>query len=123
MKPEISVLYVALGSAVGGIARYAISLMLNPVSGFPRGTFGVNIAGSLAIGLLSGWLAHCSGSDSAIRAFAIVGFCGGFTTFSTFSNETFRMIESGQWGMTCLYVTGSVIAGIAAVWAGYAISR
>lgn len=114
---------MALGSALGGGARYAVSCLLNPVSGFPAGTFAVNTAGSLAIGALSGWLAHCSGNASAIRAFAVVGFCGGFTTFSTFSNESFRMLESGHFGLLAIYALGSVAAGLAAVWLGYTLAK
>lgn len=87
------------------------------------GTLGVNVLGSLAIGVLSGLLARGSVHAEAIRAFAVVGFCGGFTTFSTFSNETFRLFEAGRYGFTALYVALSVLGGLAAVMAGYALSR
>ena len=60
---------------------------------------------------------------AATRAFAVVGFCGGFTTFSTFSNEAFRMLEGAQWVQFAGYVLVSVFAGLAAVALGYAISR
>ena len=118
----MNVLYVALGSALGGVCRYLVSLALNAPKGFPWGTFAVNVAGALAIGLLSGWLAK--GEHAAtIRLFAVVGFCGGFTTFSTFSNEAFKMLESAQWGQAAVYVLGSVFAGLAAVALGYLVSR
>ena len=122
------VLLVALGSALGGVSRYGISLWLNSGGGLgqtalPWGTFSVNVLGSLIIGILSGWLAHSTGNVAAIRAFAIIGFCGGFTTFSTFSNESFKMLENGQFGIMSLYVLGSVAAGLAAVWIGYLISK
>lgn len=116
-------MYVALGSALGGVSRYVVSMWLNSSSGFPWGTFAVNVVGSFAIGALSGWLAQVSGNAAALRAFAVVGFCGGFTTFSTFSNESFRMLENGQWTMLACYVLGSVLAGLAAVWLGYQLSR
>lgn len=121
-------LLVALGSAFGGVARYFVSQTLNPASGFPWGTFGVNVLGSLAIGALSGWVANLASSGGvvtagAVRAFAIVGLCGGFTTFSTFSNETFRMIEGGHFGFACVYVFGSVAAGLVAVFIGHLIAR
>ena len=83
----------------------------------------MNVFGSLAIGLLSGWLAHGTCNTAAIRAFAVVGFCGGFTTFSTFSNEAFRMMELSQWGMLAGYVAASLLAGFAAVGLGYLISK
>ena len=117
-----SILYVALGSALGGVCRYLVSLALNAPKGFPWGTFAVNGAGALAIGLLSGWLAK-GDHAAAIRLFAVVGFCGGFTTFSTFSNEAFRMMEQSQWGMLAGYVAASILAGFAAVGLGYLISR
>lgn len=118
------VLYVAFGSALGGVCRYLVSLLLNTPKGFPWGTLGVNVAGALAIGLLSGWLSSRSGDAvAAIRAFAVVGFCGGFTTFSTFSNEAFRMLEGAQWAQLTGYVLVSVFAGLAAVALGCVISR
>ena len=117
------ILYVAVGSAVGGVCRYLVSQLLNAPAGFPWGTLCVNVLGSLAIGVLSGWLAHGTGNAVAIRAFSVVGFCGGFTTFSTFSNETFRMMEGGQWAMMAGYVVLSVLSGLAAVWIGCQLSR
>ena len=105
------------------MCRYLISLALNSPTGFPWGTLGVNVLGSLLIGILFGWLAHATGNVAAIRAFAVVGFCGGFTTFSTFSNGLFRMFESGQWGLSAAYGGVSLSAGLAAVAFGYLILR
>ena len=119
----MTVVYVAVGSALGGVCRYLVSVLLNSPAGFPWGTLGVNVLGSLAIGLLSGWLAHGTGNAAAIRAFAVVGFCGGFTTFSTFSNEAFRMLEQSQWSMLAGYMAASLLAGFAAVGLGYLISK
>ena len=117
------VVLVALGSALGGVCRYLVSLALNGSGCFPYGTLAVNVVGSLAIGALTGWLAHGAGCAAAVRAFAVVGFCGGFTTFSTFSNETFRMLEYGQFGLLSLYVALSLLAGLAAVALGVALAR
>ena len=122
----MTILLVAIGSALGGVSRYWLSFLLSGALGdraLPWGSFSVNVLGSLAIGVLSGWLAHSTGNVAAIRAFAVVGFCGGFTTFSTFSNESFRMLENGQFGIMSLYVFGAVAAGLAAVWIGYLISK
>lgn len=119
----MTIVLVALGSALGGVCRSLVSLCLNSSDGFPWGTLGVNVIGSLAIGALSGWLAHGFGNAAAVRAFAVVGFCGGFTTFSTFSNEAFRMLENGQFWMAALYVGSSLLAGILAVWFGYVLAR
>ncbi len=113
---------VGAGAALGGMARYGVSRLFAGRSGvFPWPTFGVNVLGALLIGVLSGWLARCSGDPQSVRAFAVAGFCGGFTTFSTFSNEMFGMLENGRFGLMCLYVSASVAAGLAAVWLGYRI--
>ena len=114
---------VALGSALGGVVRHLVSQGLGTSTGFPWCTLGVNVAGSLAIGLLSGALAHATGHVAAVRAFAVVGFCGGFTTFSTFSNELFRLLEGAQYGHAVLYASLSVFAGLAAVGTGYLLTR
>jgi len=119
----MNVLYVAAGSALGGVCRYFVSALMNASTGFPWGTMTVNVAGSLLLGLVSGMLAHASGNTVAVRAFAVIGFCGGFTTFSTFSNEAFRMLESSQWLMFTVYVGTSLFAGIGAVMLGYVVSR
>lgn len=118
------IVWVALGSALGGSLRYALSSLLNGPVGFPWGTWGVNILGSFAIGLISGGLARVSGDLAAIvRSFAVIGLCGGFTTFSTFSNETLRMLENGQWWFGVFYVIGTVSFGLLAVCLGYALTR
>ena len=120
----MKILLVAVGSALGGVLRYLMPCVFAAHKGFPWATLTVNVVGSLLIGLLSGILArHGGASAESIRAFAVVGFCGGFTTFSTFSNETFRLIESGLWLSAAAYVGISVLAGLVAVFAGYLISK
>ena len=120
----MKILLVAVGSGLGGVLRYLAPCWIGAAKGLPWATLTVNVVGSLLIGLLSGLLARHGGSSTeAIRCFAVVGFCGGFTTFSTFSNETFRLIESSQWLSAAAYVGLSVLAGLAAVFLGYVISR
>ena len=120
----MKMLLVAVGSGLGGLLRYLVPCWIGAAKGFPWATLTVNVAGSLVIGVLSGLLARHGGSSAeAIRAFAVVGFCGGFTTFSTFSNETFRLVENGQWLSAGAYVGLSVAAGLAAVFLGYIISK
>ena len=120
----MKILLVAIGSGLGGVLRYLVPCWIGAAKGFPWATLTVNVVGSLLIGLLSGLLARHGGSSAeSIRAFAVVGFCGGFTTFSTFSNETFSLIESSQWLSAVAYVSLSILAGLAAVFLGYAISR
>ena len=120
----MKILLVAIGSGLGGVLRYLVPCWIGASKGFPWATLTVNVVGSLLIGLLSGLLArHGEMSAESIRCFAVVGFCGGFTTFSTFSNETFRLIESSQWLSAAAYVSLSVLAGLAAVFVGYALSK
>lgn len=119
----LTFLWVALGSAAGGVLRYAVSFLLATGGLFPWGTLAVNVLGSLAIGVLSGFLARGGAHVEAIRAFAVVGVCGGFTTFSTFSNEMFRLFESGRYALLATYVAASLLGGFLAVLTGYALSR
>ena len=120
----MKIVLVAVGSGLGGVLRYLVACWIGAAKGFPWATLTVNVVGSLLIGSLSGLLARHGGSSAeAIRAFAVVGFCGGFTTFSTFSNETFRLMENGQWGFAVVYVGTSVAAGLGAVALGWWLTR
>ena len=120
----MNLVLVAVGSALGGVLRYLVSLGLAAQRGFPWATLSVNVVGSFLIGLLSGLIArHCGGNGESVRLLVVVGFCGGFTTFSAFSNETFRLIEGSQWLPAAVYVGMSVLAGLAAVFLGYLISK
>lgn len=104
-------LCVGGGGALGSIARYLISygvLAGQTVLGFPAGTFAVNAAGSLLIGILLGTL----GSKTAVWLL-VVGFCGGFTTFSSFSVDAVRLLRAGEYGPAALYVLLSVVLCIA----------
>lgn len=123
MSEFVRIFLVALGSAAGGVGRYLVSSLTQLRGGFPVATLAINVLGSLAIGVLSGFLARGNVHAEAIRAFGVVGFCGGFTTFSTFSNETFKLFEAGRYGSAAAYVLISVLAGLIAVAIGYALSR
>ena len=116
--------WVALGGALGSVARYAVSLGTARWLGvgFPWGTLCVNVAGSVAIGLLAALVAADGrpllGTDA--RAFLLVGVLGGFTTFSSFSLETLNLARSGALGPAILNVAGSVVLCLAAVSLGFA---
>ena len=108
---------------MGGIARYLISLAMKGLGpSFPWATMTANIVGCLLIGLL--WAAfnrvHAS---SQLNLLLIVGFCGGFTTFSTFSKESLCLLQAGDYFTFALYALGSVVLGIAAVALGYAVAK
>jgi CrcB protein len=116
------VLWVALGGALGSAARYACSgwvARLLPET-FPWGTLCVNVAGSLIIGFGATvtspdgrWLA-----SPATRQFLFVGFCGGYTTFSSFSLQNLALLNDGEWTLAGANMVGSVMACMVAVWLG-----
>ena len=115
---------IGCGSFIGGAARYIISVAMKAMSkGFPWGTLIVNLVGCLVIGLLWGFFSKNSSESSSWALFMIVGICGGFTTFSTFSKEALMMLQAGNFISLLAYVTISVIAGIALVAAGYYLVR
>ena len=114
-----NLLLVALGGAGGSVLRYLLS---NINTSFPWGTFAVNVLGSFLIGLLVGLMSKGVLSPE-MKLLLVTGFCGGFTTFSTFANESFSMMKAGDVLLTALYVGASVIIGIMAVWGGMTLSN
>ena len=115
-----NILLVALCGASGSVCRYLISKMI--ASSFPWGTFAVNIVGSLLIGLLIG-LGGKGNLSPEMKLLLVTGFCGGFTTFSTFANESFTMLKAGDALLAALYIGISIIIGIMAVWLGLNITE
>ncbi|MDP2470735.1 MAG: fluoride efflux transporter CrcB [Candidatus Palauibacterales bacterium] len=114
--------YIALGGAVGAVARYGISGWVYDRLGdaFPWGTLAVNILGCLALGVVMRWL-QVSAAHPALRPSLTIGLLGAFTTFSTFSYEAVALLQDGQWARAGLYVGGSVLVGLIAVVAGMAV--
>ena len=114
-------LWVAIGSACGGMARYACSGLGALVSEtFPWGTLFVNVLGSLIIGALVVLIPPDGRFLIAdARAFLMIGICGGFTTFSSFSLETLNLARNGEWASAVSYTIGSVVLCLVAVWLGY----
>lgn len=119
---------VALGGAVGALGRFqlgrAVTHALGPNTAFPWATLSANIIGSLAMGLLVGWLAHrgAAGSDD-LRLLLGVGLLGGFTTFSAFSLEMILLVERGDVGLAMAYAALSIAAGLAALYLGLIAMR
>ena len=112
-------LAIAAGGALGSVARYGVALLAQRAHAtFPYGTLVVNVAGSLLLGaLVRSFASHSSGPTTTQLALTI-GLCGGFTTFSTFSLDALRLLQSGEHGRAAAYVAGSVGLSIAAVWLG-----
>lgn len=117
--------YVALGSALGGVARFLLGGFIQERAGstFPVQTLVINVTGSFLLGFIQRYALDSSALAPEIRAMLTIGFCGGYTTFSTFSLETVRLMEDGDWRRAGLYVAGSVILSIAAVLLGLAAAR
>jgi CrcB protein len=125
ISPIAASLNVAVGGAVGSLLRYhvgrAVSTLAGPGNAFPWGTLAVNIAGSLAMGALVGWLARgtiAGQSAESARLLIGVGLLGGFTTFSAFSSELVTLLHRGQMGLAAGYAAASLAAGMAAVIVG-----
>ena len=119
-----NIIAVGAGSFIGGIARHLVSLAMKGISkGFPWATLLVNLLGCLIIGLLWGFLSRNAYESTSWGLFLTVGLCGGFTTFSTFSQEALTMLQTGQiWGFAS-YIALSILAGIALVAIGYYLFR
>lgn len=118
-------LLVFVGAGIGGMLRHAVNMLtlrwLGP--NFPWGTFLINITGSLAMGLVVGFLAHRSLPGTGLRLFIATGLLGGYTTFSTFSLDTITLWERGQIANAMAYVIGSLILSFAGLWLGMVIFR
>ena len=118
-------LWIALGGALGSIARYAVGLWVFERMGqrFPYGTFVINITGCFIIGLALTVLDEHMGLSSAWRQAIPIGFVGAYTTFSTFEYETLRLAHNGQAASALLYIALSVMIGYGAVWLGSLAGR
>jgi CrcB protein len=117
--------YVALGGAVGSVARYFVGTLIQGrgLATFPLGTLVVNVTGSLLLGILMGLPLSAGPAAKEIRAFLTTGICGGYTTFSTFSVETVRLIQEGDRPRAALYIGLSVALSLAAAGAGFALAQ
>lgn len=118
----LNLVRVGLGGALGSVARYVLSHFVAKtwIVAFPWGTLVVNVAGCLLVGFLSGLV---SASPSTWRLLLVTGFCGGFTTFSTFASESVGLVNSGQAVLAALNVGISVAVGVAAVYGGQELAR
>lgn len=120
----MNIILVGIGGFIGAVSRYGVGQLVAKYvsSAFPCSTFVVNIVGCLLIGLLSGLFKGQLISEE-VKLLMVTGFCGAFTTFSTFSNEGLLMLRGGDYGMYVLYVVLSVLLGIAATALGYIIAK
>ena len=118
------ILLVAIGGALGSVARYLLSGWVLHHSAewrFPLGTFLVNILGCLAVGILGGLVVKHDFLSPEARLIFFTGIAGGFTTFSAFGLETFHLLRRGEILVAGGYVVSSVFIGLAVLWAGFAL--
>jgi CrcB protein len=121
----IQTIAIASGGAIGALMRFWVSNWTYQLFGrsFPYGTLMVNVLGSLLMGFLFVWLTERSVASAEWRGIILVGFLGAFTTFSTFSIETFNLIQGGELGKAMLNIFVSVILCVAAAWMGVIAGR
>lgn len=119
----ITYLWIAIGSALGGVARYGLSSLIANWfgQGFPWGTLVINVTGSFVIGFFG----TLTGPDGRLlvpgdfRQFVMIGICGGYTTFSSFSLQTLALAQDGAFTRAGLNIAGSVVLCLIAVWLGF----
>lgn len=118
-------LLAGAGGFIGTCCRYLTNRLYLTYfkTTLPLATFTVNILGCFIVGLILGLLNKSGIVNPRLNAFLIVGFCGGFTTFSTFSYETLTLGTNGELFISLIYVAASIIVGLIAVWSGLIISR
>ena len=121
----MSYLLVFFGGGLGATLRHLVNLICarGIGTGFPWGTFIINISGSTVMGLIAGYLAVKGEASQAWRLFLMTGILGGYTTFSAFSLDTALLYERGELGLAAAYVLGSVVLSIAGLFAGLALVR
>lgn len=120
-----NVLLVAAGGMVGSVARYLVAVYFTHRygPGFPLGTLVVNIVGCFVIGVVLGLVGRIPVMSSEVRLLLATGFCGGFTTFSSFMYEVVELVEAQHAAVAILYVVGSVLLGLVATLSGLLVTR
>ncbi|MEJ7626194.1 MAG: fluoride efflux transporter CrcB [Ferruginibacter sp.] len=115
---------VFIGSGLGGVLRFGLGRWINSLhnSPFPFGTFVVNVIACFTLGFIIGLADHKQILSPTARLFLAVGFCGGFSTFSAFSNETFSLFQQGHNLSLVLYILGSILLCVTAVFGGLFIA-
>ncbi|HET7601190.1 MAG TPA: fluoride efflux transporter CrcB [Gemmatimonadales bacterium] len=121
----MTVWYIALGGAVGSVARFMLGQLVQRGAGvtFPLGTLLINISGSFLLGFILRYSLATPAISPEVRALLTTGFCGGYTTFSTFSYETVALLEDGELGRAAIYIGLSVGVSLIATFMGFGLAR
>jgi CrcB protein len=116
---------IALGAALGGVARFYVATAVQQRLGatFPWGTLLINVSGSLLLGFIIRYAIATPALSLEMRALLTTGFCGGYTTFSTYSYETAALLEEGQYQRAGLYAFGGVFLALVATFCGFILAR
>jgi fluoride exporter len=126
MKAMKAYVWIAIGSAIGGVARYWCSGVVARLIGetFPWGTLIVNVVGSFIIGFFATLTAPDGRifASTTTRQFVMVGLCGGYTTFSSFSLQTLNLMNDGEWLQVWANISASVVLCLLAVWIGHVLA-
>jgi CrcB protein len=117
--------YIAFGSAAGGVSRYLLGGFIQRLAGgtFPLGTLVINISGSLLLGFLLRYSLESTAISPEMRAMLTIGFCGGYTTFSTFSYDAVRLLEDGDYARAAVYIGASVLLSLGGTLLGFGFAR
>jgi CrcB protein len=116
---------IAVGAAAGGVSRFYLASAIQQRLGasFPWGTLAINLTGSLLLGFIIRYALATPAVSIEMRAMLTTGFCGGYTTFSTFSYETAVLLEEGQFGRAAAYSLGSVVLALLGTFLGFMLAR
>jgi CrcB protein len=120
-----TIIYIGLGGAIGSVFRYLTSVLVSKYwnQSFPLATFLTNVLGCFIIGIIIGLLEKNNLANGNLKWFLVTGFCGGYTTFSTFGIENHSLLQSNQSLLAFSYIALSVVLGIFAVWFGLFVSK
>jgi CrcB protein len=120
----VNILLIAIGGAIGSVCRYLLSSAVLRALGtlFPAGTFVVNVIGCFVFGVIAGLTQERITISPEVRALLLAGVLGGFTTFSSYMNESFVLVREGQFMWAGLNLAGQVVTGFAAFWAAFSVA-
>lgn len=123
-RSYVNILLIAIGGAIGSVCRYLVSAAVIRALGtlFPAGTFVVNVIGCLVFGGIVGLAQERVTLSPDVRAFLLAGLLGGFTTFSSYMNESFVLVREGQFVWAGLNLAGQVVAGFVAFWMAFSLA-